>query len=106
MFKVHSKLHCGWLKSNAKLLKKTSTSTFTPLQACIFSIVKEYKDVLYCNQVQAKEDDLKNVAALHAMNHIFKNRDLIMNNNAKIKKEEILNRQVKYGYCFMYISHL
>ena len=70
---------------NGKLLKKTGTSTFTPLQAALYSLIKEYRDVSYCNETQEMEQDIRYIYALHALNHIFKSRDLVARHDKLLK---------------------
>ncbi|KAK4463997.1 hypothetical protein QBC42DRAFT_172439 [Cladorrhinum samala] len=47
-----------------------------------------YRDVLYCNRSVAEADKLRQLTALHALNHVFKTRDRVIKNNAKLSKSD------------------
>lgn len=54
------------------------------LAACIFN----YQDLLFCDRVPKLGQDLRNFMCLHALNHVFKTRDRVIKNNARLSKAE------------------
>ncbi|KAI8822997.1 digestive organ expansion factor [Fimicolochytrium jonesii] len=59
----------------------------TPLQASLFPHVNEYQDVMFAKQTHANSAQLRQMYALHAMNHVFKTRDRVLKNTTKLKSE-------------------
>ncbi|KAJ3290825.1 hypothetical protein HK104_006505 [Borealophlyctis nickersoniae] len=79
-----------WEKLNAGLLSDQKgdsgeTKQFTPLQLRLFQTVNSYPDVLYSNESHANSKEIRHLYALHAVNHIFKTRDRVLKNSAKLK---------------------
>ncbi|KAI8893207.1 hypothetical protein BC833DRAFT_653103 [Globomyces pollinis-pini] len=91
---VKKKLIPNWLALNNKLLKKTGTTSFTPLQAAMFTYINAYQDVFYSNNNYQFEADRRHLLAFHAMNHVMKSNDRIYKNSARIKAEIAENKEV------------
>lgn len=51
---------------------------------CIFG----YHDVLFCERNTTNSETLRRLTCLHAVNHIFKTRDRVIKNNARLAREE------------------
>ena len=50
------------------------------LAACIF----RYQDLLFCDRTPVNAQDLRTIICLHALNHVFKTRDKVIKNNARL----------------------
>ncbi|KAJ3410687.1 hypothetical protein HDV05_003484 [Chytridiales sp. JEL 0842] len=72
--------------------KSTTPNAFaesmTPLQQTFFNHIDTYKDLYYTNQTHELSTELRHTYCLHAMNHIYKGRDRVLKNNAKVKADE------------------
>lgn len=80
---LKQKLRDSMTKKSAKF-----TSTEQSLAPYIFG----YQDLLYCNRILANGQSIRRLACLHALNHVFKTRDRVIKNNAKLvhhKDEDI-----------------
>jgi U3 small nucleolar RNA-associated protein 25 len=47
-------------------------AVFTPLQEKLFGHINKYRDVVFSNRSIANAKELRNLYALHAMNHVTK----------------------------------
>ncbi|CAO3653422.1 unnamed protein product [Cunninghamella echinulata] len=61
---------------------------FTPTQEKLFEHINKYQDIMFGNRSIENAKEIRNLYALHAINHITKNRDRIMKNNTKIVKAQ------------------
>ncbi|KAI1112208.1 DUF1253-domain-containing protein [Nemania sp. NC0429] len=61
--------------------------TFDKLEQVLYPITFGYQDLLFCGRSASNSDDLRRMACLHAVNHVFKTRDRVIKNNAKLSKE-------------------
>jgi hypothetical protein len=75
----------------------------TPLQSKLFSLLNNYTDVLYTGQTHEQSQELTKMAALHALNHVYKTRDRIMKNNEKIKRSQDYGTDIGYLLTFTYL---
>ncbi|CAN8106261.1 unnamed protein product [Discula destructiva] len=55
-----------------------------PVEKLIAPYVFGYNDLFYCNRTVANGESLRRLACLHALNHVFKTRDRVIKNNAKL----------------------
>ncbi|KAI1156864.1 DUF1253-domain-containing protein [Nemania diffusa] len=62
-------------------------STFDNLEQVLYPITFGYQDLLFCGRNANNSQNLRRMACLHAVNHIFKTRDRVIKNNAKLAKE-------------------
>ncbi|CZT41271.1 probable U3 small nucleolar RNA-associated protein 25 [Rhynchosporium secalis] len=78
------------LKLKQKLLEAMAEqkSTFDPLERVIAPLIFNYQDLFYCERNTAKSESLRRLTCLHAINHIFKTRDRVIKNNARLAKED------------------
>ncbi|KAJ3086507.1 hypothetical protein HK102_013019 [Quaeritorhiza haematococci] len=60
---------------------------FSKLQRSLFPLMNSYRDVLFSTQTLDNSAALRRMYCLHAVNHVFKTRDRILKNNAKIKAD-------------------
>ncbi|KAI2639997.1 DUF1253-domain-containing protein [Xylaria nigripes] len=61
--------------------------TFDKLEQVLYPMTFGYQDVLFCGRNVNNADNLRRMACLHAVNHVFKTRDRVIKNNAKLAKE-------------------
>lgn len=50
-----------------------------------------YQDVLFSERTPKNADDLRTLTSLHALNHVFKTRDRVIKNNARLAKEDAVD---------------
>ncbi|ORY59571.1 putative nucleolus protein required for cell viability [Pseudomassariella vexata] len=60
---------------------------FNPLEQVLYPATFGYSDLLFCGRTTKNADSLRQMVVLHAVNHIFKTRDRVIKNNAKLAKE-------------------
>ncbi|KAI9835533.1 MAG: hypothetical protein M1819_001984 [Sarea resinae] len=61
---------------------------FDAVQKVIAPYIFNYQDLLFCGRTPANAESLRRLTYLHALNHIFKTRDRVIKNNARLAKEE------------------
>ncbi|PVH85347.1 U3 small nucleolar RNA-associated protein 25 [Cadophora sp. DSE1049] len=62
--------------------------TFDLLEKSIAPLIFGYQDLFYCERNTAKSESLRRLTCLHAINHVFKTRDRVIKNNARLTKED------------------
>lgn len=93
-FNVKHRIQNQWLKINEECLQDHE-SIMTPLQKSLFHAFNQYQDVAYCNRDIDNAKEIRRAYALHALNHVMKNRDRIMKNNERISKAQKANRDIE-----------
>ncbi|KAJ3037674.1 rRNA-binding ribosome biosynthesis protein utp25 [Rhizophlyctis rosea] len=83
--KIKSRLHDPFQKLNSPLTPTDTNTPFTSLQSHLLPYMTAYKDVLFTHQTHANSRELRHTYCLHAVNHVFKTRDRVLKNTAKIK---------------------
>ncbi|KAL3424629.1 U3 small nucleolar RNA-associated protein 25 [Phlyctema vagabunda] len=61
---------------------------FDEIEKNLASLLFGYQDVLFCERNTQNSESLRRLACLHAVNHVFKTRDRVIKNNARLAKEE------------------
>ncbi|GAW18520.1 hypothetical protein ANO14919_079960 [Xylariales sp. No.14919] len=61
--------------------------TFDELEQIMYPITFGYQDLLFCGRSASNSENLRRMACLHAVNHVFKTRDRVIKNNAKLARE-------------------
>ncbi|KAI8909574.1 hypothetical protein EDD86DRAFT_205755 [Gorgonomyces haynaldii] len=84
-FGVQKRFHDGFRKANKKMNKKG----FTQLQQPLFEYFNNYQDFYFCKSEHKHQDAIRNVLALHVLNHVYKTRNLVLKTNAKLKKQDV-----------------
>lgn len=54
----------------------------------VATAVFNYNDVLFPQRTQRNADTLREISCLHALNHLFKTRDTVIKNNARLARTE------------------
>ncbi|KAI1133402.1 DUF1253-domain-containing protein [Nemania abortiva] len=77
------------LKLKHRLIETTNKlrPTFDKLEQILYPITFGYQDLLFCGRSASNSETLRRMACLHAVNHVFKTRDRVIKNNAKLSKE-------------------
>ncbi|KAI8374291.1 uncharacterized protein BYT42DRAFT_398746 [Radiomyces spectabilis] len=84
-----------WQKANQSCLKEgQSSKPFTPLQERLFNHIHRFRDVMYCNRTVDNAKEIRNIYALHAMNHVTKTRNRVLKNNAKLARAQRENKEI------------
>ncbi|KAJ3034977.1 rRNA-binding ribosome biosynthesis protein utp25, partial [Rhizophlyctis rosea] len=84
--KIKTRLHTPFKSLNEPLLPTVDQTTpFTPLQSRLIPPLNTYKDIMFTNETHATARELRHMYCLHAVNHVFKTRDKVLKNTAKIK---------------------
>jgi len=63
-------------------------SHFDQIQTALMPAVSNYQDVLFGGRTPENAKSLRDMACLHALNHVFKTRDHVLKNNTKLAKKE------------------
>ena len=58
------------------------------LVGSIASRIFNYQDLLFCDRTPPNASELRSLTCLHAINHIFKTRDNVIKNNARLTKSD------------------
>ncbi|EFW99207.1 nucleolus protein required for cell [Grosmannia clavigera kw1407] len=81
----------GDLKLKQKLLESVLQSkrpVFDAVEQSLAPLLFNYYDMLYCERTPANGQSLRHIACLHAVNHVFKTRDKVIKNNAKVARDD------------------
>ncbi|KAK0719690.1 hypothetical protein B0H67DRAFT_643015 [Lasiosphaeris hirsuta] len=77
------------LKLKKKLTESMETkhATFDTVEQTIAPYLFGYRDLLYCSRTVAGADSVRRMTCLHALNHVFKTRDRVIKNNARLARD-------------------
>jgi U3 small nucleolar RNA-associated protein 25 len=82
------------LLANSLQLKKKlvpgarkAMNEFDLLERTLASHIFSYRDVLFGGRTPENAQSLRNLAALHALNHVLKTRDRVIKNNSRLAKD-------------------
>ncbi|PQE26340.1 hypothetical protein CJF30_00001082 [Rutstroemia sp. NJR-2017a BBW] len=67
---------------------KKQRPAFETLEKHIAPMLFGYQDILFCERNTTNAEDLRRLTCLHAVNHIFKTRDRVIKNNARLARED------------------
>ncbi|KXJ91165.1 hypothetical protein Micbo1qcDRAFT_135588 [Microdochium bolleyi] len=77
------------LKLKKKLVDSAAKlrPNFDKLEQVLYPPTFGYQDMLFCGRTPRNAQSLRRMYCLHAVNHVFKTRDRVIKNNAKLAKE-------------------
>ena len=75
------------LKTRLVLSTNNVMPELTTLQCALAPAVFNYQDLLYCGRTVSQAQDLRRLVCLHALNHIYKTRDRIIKNSARLSMD-------------------
>ncbi|KAM7204098.1 hypothetical protein V8F33_001733 [Rhypophila sp. PSN 637] len=76
------------LKKRLKESMAPKRAEFDAVEQTVAPLLFNYHDLLYCDRTVAGGQSVRRMACLHALNHVFKTRDRIIKNNAKLSKHQ------------------
>ncbi len=76
------------LKQKLKGPAKNKLASFNGLTGSLAHSIFCYRDMLFSHRTLENSASLQNLVCLHALNHIFKTRDKIIKNNARLAKKD------------------
>ncbi|KAK9468190.1 hypothetical protein V1512DRAFT_258945 [Lipomyces arxii] len=93
--KLHDKLSLNGLKIKNRLItpfsalnkKYAAESGYSALQHSVAVPMFSGQDLLYTSRTPKNGRELQNMYTLHALNHLFKTRDTILKDNAKLARQ-------------------
>ncbi|KAG1364177.1 U3 small nucleolar RNA-associated protein 25 [Cocos nucifera] len=104
-FGLMQKLYNHWLD----IYKTSGFHDFdSSRQRFFFSLCSSYRDILHCNKkpfyLKGNEEDssIMDAYIMHAINHVYRTRDLVIKNDAKLAKHQEGNKEeVLHGGTFL-----
>jgi Utp25, U3 small nucleolar RNA-associated SSU processome protein 25 len=85
----------------------TLNGDITPLQTGLYTHIGAYRDTFYFNDpvVQSsdgktlKDNEIRRILCLHALNHVYKTRDMVLKNSEKLSEREAkeIENELKLG---------
>ncbi|RKO85378.1 hypothetical protein BDK51DRAFT_29393, partial [Blyttiomyces helicus] len=89
-YSVKKRLVEPWISLNSSVSQSQKTeftdgANLTPLQSRLLDVMNSYSDLFYSNQTHENSKAIRHIYALHAMDHVFKTRDRVLKNSAKLK---------------------
>ncbi|KAI1773500.1 DUF1253-domain-containing protein [Hypoxylon cercidicola] len=75
------------LKSRLAETASRKRPTFDKLEQVLYPLTFAYNDLLFCARTTKNAENLRRMACLHSVNHVFKTRDRVIKNNAKLAKQ-------------------
>ncbi|KAK7521706.1 U3 small nucleolar RNA-associated protein 25 [Phyllosticta citriasiana] len=76
------------LKQKLRSKAKEAMPEFKDIQKNIAAPLYNYQDVLFGGRTVQNAQLLRDITCLHALNHIFKTRDRVLKNNARLAREQ------------------
>jgi U3 small nucleolar RNA-associated protein 25 len=70
-------------------------SSFTPLQKDLAAGIANYSDLLFGGRTPENASQLRDLACLHAMNHLYKTRDRILKNTSRLARDESADLELR-----------
>jgi U3 small nucleolar RNA-associated protein 25 len=84
------------LKARLKENAQKVVGDFTVVERDVAPSIFDYQDVLFGARTVRNAGRLRSITCLHALNHIFKTRDRIIKNNAKLSGHQEDDNDVEY----------
>ena len=67
----------------------------TPLQKELAPGILEYKDLIFSGRTSENAEDLRRLACVHALNHLYKTRDRIIKNTSKLARDDTADLELR-----------
>jgi len=83
-YKIKSRLLEKWCELYSKDKHENGSCHFSSLQEYLFPIINGYNDLFFSSRTWQNSKELMKLYILHALNHILKTRDRVIQNNAKL----------------------
>jgi len=86
---------------SAKLKKRlvdpamTLLPKLTPLQKELAPGILDYKDLIFSGRTSENAEDLRRLACVHALNHLYKTRDRIIKNTSKLARDDTADLELR-----------
>lgn len=78
------------LKQKLRGPAKARLASMDGLTGSLAYAIFHYRDVLFSHRTLENSTSIRKLACLHALNHVFKTRDRVIKNNARLAKEDSL----------------
>ncbi|KAI1762210.1 DUF1253-domain-containing protein [Hypoxylon sp. FL1150] len=75
------------LKSRLAETMGRKRPTFDKLEQVLYPLTFAYNDLSFCARTTRNAENLRRMACLHSVNHVFKTRDRVIKNNAKLARQ-------------------
>ncbi|KAG0036833.1 rRNA-binding ribosome biosynthesis protein utp25 [Podila clonocystis] len=85
---IKQRIQSHWEEVNKSVQEESSKELFTPLQDALVEPINEYRDILFTNRTMQNAKEIRNLYALHALNHVYKTRDRILRNTGKLQHHQ------------------
>lgn len=83
------------IKHKLKVPAKQILSEFTDLHRNLSSSIFNYRDILFTERTPSNAEDLRTLTCIHVLNHLYKTRDRVIKNNARLAKDDT-NEEVEF----------
>ena len=83
------------LKQKLQQAAKKEFPSLDKVTGTITSSIFNYRDVLFPQRTLRNAGTLRKLACLHALNHVFRTRDKVIKNNARLAKEDTENLELR-----------
>ena len=77
------------LKQKLQEPAKKAIPSLDRVTGSLASSIFDYRDVLFPQRILRNAENLRKLTCLHALNHVFKTRDKVIKNNARLGKENM-----------------
>ncbi|KAG0085254.1 rRNA-binding ribosome biosynthesis protein utp25, partial [Podila epicladia] len=85
---IKQRIQSHWETVNKSVQEESSKELFSPLQDALVEPISEYRDILFTNRTMQNAKEIRNLYALHALNHVYKTRDRILRNTGKLQHHQ------------------
>lgn len=83
------------LKQKLQEPAKKALPSLDSMSGSLASSIFNYRDVLFPQRTLINAETLRKLMCLHALNHVFKTRDKVIRNNARLAKEDVENLELR-----------
>ena len=83
------------LKQKLQELAKKALPSLDSMSGSLASSIFNYRDVLFPQRTLIIAEILRKLMCLHALNHVFKTRDKVIRDNARLAKEGVENLELR-----------